>query len=85
MDNYLPVVNQEIAGPMVKDIINYNDTELLEEQLKELEEINPIIAMWIKNFSEKTGDQLGAAFCGLFVYKLLNNQAEVDFMNKTFS
>lgn len=82
MENYLPLLNAEIAGSMIRNISNNSDIPYLKKQLKELKEINPLVAEWIYKFSVTTKDKIGAAYCGLMVYKLLNSQAEADKMNE---
>lgn len=80
--NYLPVVRPEIGGGMAKDIVDKFDKSYLEEQLAMLDRDNPTIAFWIRTFSKRTDDKMGAAYCGLLVYKLLNSQAEANYMNE---
>ena len=77
---FLPVVKPAISGPLDHEISNKHDEEYLEEQLSRIDEQNPMISEWIRNFSESTEDSMGAAFCALIVYRMLESQAEANQM-----
>lgn len=74
----LPIVNPQIGAAIAKDMQKESDIVYLKKCLKKLDKKNPCISWWIKNYSMSTKDRLGAAFCVLMVYKLLENQCEAD-------
>lgn len=76
--NNLPIVNPLIGAAISKNMQKESDVAYLKKSLKQLDEKNPCISWWIKNFSKSTKDKIGAAYCGLMVYKLLENQLEAD-------
>lgn len=78
---FLPVVKPEISGSLEHEIANKHDEEYLEEQLSKMDEQNPMISEWIRQFSETTDDAMGAAFCALIVYRMLESQAEANQMS----
>lgn len=80
METYLPVVKPEISHSVARGIIDKYDEQYAQEELAKLDEDNPVIAEWIRRFSDRTDDKLGAMFCGLLVYKLLHSQAEANQM-----
>ena len=78
--NYLPVVNPEVSHSLRRELCDKFDEPYLKEQLQILKEKNPVIAKWIKSYGKTTDDKLGAMYCGLMVYKLLESQAEANQM-----
>ena len=80
-DMFLPIVRPEISGPLEHEISNKYDEEYLEEQLSRIDEENPMISQWIRKFPKSTEDEMGAAFCALIVYRMLESQAEANQMN----
>lgn len=78
MSQQLPIVNPQIGAAIAKDMRKESDLAYLKRCLKQLDKKNPCISWWIKNYSKSTKDKLGAAYCGLMVYKLLENQCEAD-------
>lgn len=76
--NCLPLVNPQIGAAIANDMKKETDIQYLKKSLKKLSKKNPCIAWWIKNYSKSTNDKLGAAYCGLMVYMLLENQLEAD-------
>jgi hypothetical protein len=77
MEN-LPVVNPVIGAAIAQNMSKESDIKYLKDSLRVLERTNPCIAWWIKNYSKSTKDKIGSAYCGLMVYKLLENQCEAD-------
>ena len=77
---FIPVVNPEIGWSLQKELFDKFDKEYLKEQLSQIDDKNPVISAFIRKFSETTDDQLGAAWCGLVVFKLLQSQAEANRM-----
>jgi len=77
MEN-LPVVNPVIGAAIAQNMSKESDIKYLKDSLRLLERTNPCIAWWIKNYSKSTKDKIGSAYCGLMVYKLLENQCEAD-------
>lgn len=80
--NHLPVVKPEIGGSLQREISHRNDIEYVKEQLLKLDEQNPTISRFIKRFSKTTKDRLGAAFCGIVIYRMLESQAEANWMSE---
>ena len=81
-DIFLPVVKPEISGPLEHEIASCQyDEEYLEKQLSRIDEENPMIGHWIRSFAETTEDVIGASFCALVVYRMLESQAEANKMN----
>jgi len=85
MNRYLPVVKRETTYSLIGNLQNADDVKYIEERLKEIEDVNPIISDWIKKFSSNSKNKLMTAYCGLMVYELLYSQAEADIMNDQFS
>ena len=82
--SYLPIVHPDVSFSVARGLRGRKDDEYLEEQLDILYETNPAISLFIRKQAEKTDDPNGAMFCGLMVYKLLESQAECDYMNEQF-
>ena len=82
---FLPVVKPEIGGSLEREIFDKFDVDYVKDQLKRLDEENPAVARWIRKFSKTTEDRLGAAFCALITYRLLESQAEANRMNQEFN
>jgi hypothetical protein len=80
LDAFIPVVKPEIAASLQRDLLDKFDEPYLIEQLKQLDEDNPVLSRFIRQFSKKTEDSLGAAWCAMVVVKLLQSQAEVNRM-----
>lgn len=77
----LPVVKPEIGGSLEREMIEKsNDLKYIKEQLRRLDVDNPTVAYFIRNFAKTTKDKVGAAYCGLIVYRLLESQAEANIM-----
>lgn len=85
MQKYLPVVKRETTYSLVGNLEKADDIEYIENKLKEIEEVNPIISRWIRQFSKVSKSKLITAYCGLIVYEMLYSQAEADAMNQEFS
>lgn len=79
-NTFIPVVKPEISFSLQHEVFNKFDKKYLKEELKKLDEENPVISYFIRNFSKTTNDKIGAAWCGLLVFKLLASQAEANLM-----
>ena len=82
MKNLLPKVRPEIGASIERSLTGRQDKAYIKEQMKKLDEENPVLHFWIKNFSKTTKDKNGAIFCGLIVFQMLRIQAECDRMLK---
>ena len=78
----LPVVKPETCYSIERECIDIPDTEYCKKMLKKINNDNPVIATWIKNFSKTTNDRLGAIVCAVVVYRLLESQDEADYLNE---
>lgn len=86
MEKYLPEVSKEVAFSTSANILECsNDEYYVKKQIEEIREVNPVVAEWIKKFSEKTEDFVGSAMCGIIVYKMIYSQAEAKLMNEHFA
>jgi hypothetical protein len=81
--NVLPVVKPEIGYSLEKELRNAEDVEYVCKQLKRLGEENPSVAIFISKFSKISKDKMNVAFCGLLVYRMLESQAEANWMNES--
>jgi len=79
---FLPVVKPEIGGSLEREMFDRFDGEYVKEQLKRLDIENPTIARFIRLFAKTTEDRVGAAFCGLIVYRMLESQSEANQMSQ---
>jgi hypothetical protein len=80
VDKYLPVVNPEVGYSLGREISKWDDEPYIDEQLDLLLDKNPTLAVWIREYANRTEDPIGAMMCGLCVYKLLESQAEANLM-----
>lgn len=80
LNTFIPVVKPEIGASLQRELFDKFDKSYMKEQLLKLDEENPVISRIIRQFSKTTDDPLGAAWCGLLVFKLLESQAEVNRM-----
>lgn len=80
MEKYLPVVKSGIAASLAANLQDQKDIRYLKQQIKEIEEVNPILADWIRKYSKTTKDRKGAAFAAIILYKMLYSQCEADIM-----
>lgn len=80
LDRYIPVVKPEIGCSLEREVFDKFDVPYIKEQLRRLDKENPTIARFIRKFSKTTEDRVGAAFCGIIVYRLLESQAEANRM-----
>lgn len=85
MSKYLPLVNSGTPASVERQIFDKFDEPYMKEQLRLLDDENPVIAQWLRSYSKTTKDRLGAMYCGLVVYKLLESQAEADWMENEIS
>jgi len=82
MDDLLPFVNPEICFSLQREVANISDIEFVKRQLKLLKKKNPVIGLWIKDFSKKSKDRMFTMVCALMVYRMLEVQYEIDDMNE---
>lgn len=80
-ENYLPVVKPEITCSMEQDLMHHSDRSYVIEKLRQLKKKNPVIHTFLKAFSRESEDPVMCLFSGLIIYKMLESQAEADFMN----
>lgn len=80
--NYLPIVNPEVGYSLAESLNGVEDEEYIEKELARIEEENPAISIWIRDYASQTEDPMGSMFCSLFVYKMLESQAESDRMSE---
>ena len=83
---YLPFVLNEV-GASIAMSMGDNDIENIKKELKHIKKVNPAVAEFINKWSKEALDKdarLHSAFCGILVYKLLESQAEADYMNQEF-
>jgi len=80
LNTFIPVVKPEIGFSLQKELFDKFDKSYLNDQLLKLDDINPVISEFIRKFSKTTDDPLGAAWCGLVIFKLLQSQAEANLM-----
>lgn len=75
---YLPVVNPEV-GYSVATEIGGDQMEYAEEQLRRLDDENPAVAVFIREWAERSEEPMSAlgAIC---VYRMLESQAEANSM-----
>jgi hypothetical protein len=82
--SFLPVVRPEIGGSLERDLLDKFDETYVIDHLDRLDTENPTISRFIRKFSKSTGDDIGAMFCGIIVYRMLESQAEANRMNEEF-
>lgn len=80
LNTFIPVVKPEIGASLQKELCDKFDKIYMKEQLAKLDEENPVISKFIRQFAKTTDDAMGSAWCGLIVFKLLESQAEVNRM-----
>jgi hypothetical protein len=80
LDTFLPVVKPEVAASLHREIFDKFDVPYIKNQLARLDEDNPVIGRWIMEFGKTTDDKVGAMYCGIMVYRLLESQAEANRM-----
>lgn len=79
---YLPVVNPNVGYSLSRQLMQVDDEPYMEEELERIDATNPAISMWIRKYAERTEDPMGAMFCALLVYKMLESQAEANKMSE---
>jgi len=80
-ENYLPRVRPEITCSMEQDLVHHSDKSYIKEKLGHLKKHNPVIYTFLKTFSKASHDPIMTMFSGLIIYKMLESQAEADFLN----
>ena len=79
----LPVVKPEIGYSIDRELQNVvDDAEYVRDQLKRLDKENPTVAQFIRRLSKLSKDKIHVAYCGLIVYRMLESQSEVNWMNE---
>jgi hypothetical protein len=76
----LPLVNAELCYSLQKEVDNVPDKKYVAQQMRALKKNNPVIALWIKEFSKTSKDRLSTMICALMVYRMLESQLECDVM-----
>ena len=82
IETSLPVVKPETCFSIERECLGVRDVEFIKKTLKKIMKNNPVVAMWIKNYSKTTKDRFGAIVCAVVVYRLLESQDEADFLNE---
>jgi len=82
IETSLPIVQPETCYSIEQEVIGLPDKEYVKKVLKKISEVNPVVALWIKNYSKTTQDRIGAIVCAVVVYRLLESQEEADFLNE---
>jgi hypothetical protein len=82
IETSLPFVKPETCFSIERECLGVRDVEFIKKMLKKIMESNPVVAMWIKNYSKTTKDRFGAIVCAVVVYRLLESQDEADFLNE---
>ncbi len=81
----LPLVTNDVGHVLAHAIdVDADDVELLKTELRKIKKSNPAVAEFIKKWAKKCENRDGrihSAFSGVFVYKMLENQAEADQMS----
>jgi hypothetical protein len=85
IETSLPVVKPETCFSIERECLGVRDVEFIKKTLKKIMKNNPVVAMWIKNYSKTTKDRFGAIVCAVVVYRLLESQDEADFLNEVMS
>jgi len=84
---YLPFVTNEV-GCSVAASFNVDmkpDREIIREELSRLKKKNPAVAEFIMKWAKLGGSKRvrdHSLFCGILTYKLLESQAEANWMNE---
>jgi hypothetical protein len=84
MKNYLPIVSKNVAYSTCANLRNCEDETYVNNNIKEIKKINPVIADWLVEFCPTTEDKMGCMFAGIVLYKMLYSQAEAEDMNKQY-
>lgn len=80
MDDFLPQVHPDIFFPLQREVENINDNDYIKKSLKAIRKSNPVVAMWIKEFSKKSKDKSMTAMCAIVVYRMLQSQQQSDIL-----
>ena len=84
MFDCMPVVKAETCFSIQGECTNVSDIETVKRLFKKIKKENPIVAQWVKNWSEQTDDKIGAMTCALITYRLIQSQLEANMMNETY-
>ena len=86
MKNLIPLVQAETVYSFIESVnLDTTDDKFIKKELKKLVKKNPVIVDTIKFLSKNTNDVNGCMICALVVYKLLERQAEAEYMDEFFS
>lgn len=80
MENNLPEVHPETCFSIGHWCSQKTDREIVKSLYKKVKKKNPVLALWIKTWSEKTTDKFGSMACGLILYRLIESQFEANEM-----
>lgn len=85
MKPLLPLVLPEIGFSLAESLnLNLPDNKYVRTELKYLDDKNPVIANFIRDWSLRAKDKVRSAMCGILVYRLLESQAEANRMREEF-
>lgn len=82
MEDLLPLVHPDICFSLQKEVQNVPDIEFIKKSLKAIKKTNPVVAMWIKQFSKESNDRTMTALCAIVVYRMLESQQQADLLSE---
>ena len=74
----LPVIHEDVAKPLQKELLETEANEYMIASLRELQKKNPLAANFISQFAMTTKEPVEVAYAALVLYKLLEGQAEAN-------
>ncbi len=77
-------MSEDIGYAIQKELLEKPGNMYVVDILTRLGEENPKVANFISSFAMTTRDQLGTAYMGVLVYRLLESQAAADKMKREF-
>jgi len=78
----IPIVSEEIAGPIQVKLKSLGDDEFMTKTLKIIKIENPIIYSVIKDYCKSFDDDNETIkYISVLAYEMMRNQAEADYMN----
>ncbi len=77
----MPFIQHETCFSIEGECIDVDDIDVVKKLYKKLKKTNPVVALWIKQYSKHTKDKIGAMACALITYRLIESQMEADAMN----
>jgi hypothetical protein len=84
MKDLLPFVSNEVGFSVAESLEDEYNTKTWKKEYLHIKKVNPAVAEFISKWSSLSADRLHSAIMGILVYKLLENQAECDKMEKEF-